>query len=157
VNGNTLICSSVGGRVFEVTPAGETVWEYVEGEMVARAPRYPHGASSVGPGPGHPGGATHGDPSAGPAIRLAPVQPNPLRRDGRIGFELDRRADVTLGVYDVQGRHVARIASGSFDAGWFDVTWDGRDRRGRPVPSGLYVVRLEAGSAVRSLRATVLH
>jgi hypothetical protein len=27
-NGNTLICEGPKGRVFEVTPAGETVWEY---------------------------------------------------------------------------------------------------------------------------------
>ena len=28
-NGNTLVCSGVEGRFFEVTPTGETVWEYV--------------------------------------------------------------------------------------------------------------------------------
>src|SRR5262249_43974492 len=28
-NGNTLICESVGGTIFEVTPKGETVWKYV--------------------------------------------------------------------------------------------------------------------------------
>ncbi|MEQ8699851.1 MAG: arylsulfotransferase family protein [Bauldia litoralis] len=28
-NGNTLICESMWGRVFEVTPEGETVWDYV--------------------------------------------------------------------------------------------------------------------------------
>ncbi len=28
-NGNTLVCSGEQGRFFEVTPAGETVWEYV--------------------------------------------------------------------------------------------------------------------------------
>ena len=28
-NGNTLICAGVRGKFFEVTPAGETVWEYV--------------------------------------------------------------------------------------------------------------------------------
>ena len=27
-NGNTLICESVGGTIFEVTPEGETVWKY---------------------------------------------------------------------------------------------------------------------------------
>ena len=27
-NGNTLVCSGVQGRFFEVTPAGKTVWEY---------------------------------------------------------------------------------------------------------------------------------
>ena len=29
INGNTLICESAAKRVFEVTPEGETVWEYV--------------------------------------------------------------------------------------------------------------------------------
>lgn len=28
-NGNTLICAGVRGTFFEVTPAGETVWQYV--------------------------------------------------------------------------------------------------------------------------------
>jgi hypothetical protein len=28
-NGNTLICSGIQGRFFEVTPAGKTVWEYI--------------------------------------------------------------------------------------------------------------------------------
>ena len=28
-NGNTLICEAMMGRIFEVTPSGETVWEYV--------------------------------------------------------------------------------------------------------------------------------
>lgn len=28
-NGNTLICEGVHGRIFEVTPGGEVVWEYV--------------------------------------------------------------------------------------------------------------------------------
>jgi hypothetical protein len=37
-NGNTLICESAASRVFEVTPEGETVWEYVEGS--GRSYRY---------------------------------------------------------------------------------------------------------------------
>jgi hypothetical protein len=28
-SGNTLICEGQWGRVFEVTPAGEIVWEYI--------------------------------------------------------------------------------------------------------------------------------
>ena len=52
-NGNTLICDGPHGRFFEVTPAGETVWEYVNPfhyqfmrfgrtNMVFRAYRYGH-------------------------------------------------------------------------------------------------------------------
>ena len=39
-NGNTLICDSGAGRVFEVTHEGKTVWEHVEG--CSRAYRYPY-------------------------------------------------------------------------------------------------------------------
>jgi hypothetical protein len=28
-NGNVLICEGTSGRVFEITPRGETVWEWV--------------------------------------------------------------------------------------------------------------------------------
>jgi hypothetical protein len=41
-NGNTLICESVTKRVFEVTPDGETVWEYVAVEGTPRSYRYPY-------------------------------------------------------------------------------------------------------------------
>jgi hypothetical protein len=41
-NGNTLITESEGGRLFEVTPEGEIVWEYLnpvrggeDGELIA--------------------------------------------------------------------------------------------------------------------------
>jgi hypothetical protein len=34
-NGNTLICEGANGRFFEVTPAGEIVWEYVNPFSVA--------------------------------------------------------------------------------------------------------------------------
>ncbi len=32
-NGNTLICEGLPGRIFEVTPVGEIVWEYVNPHM----------------------------------------------------------------------------------------------------------------------------
>jgi hypothetical protein len=40
-SGNTLICDGVAGTVFEITPAGETVWTYDLGEEVFRVTRYP--------------------------------------------------------------------------------------------------------------------
>ena len=47
-NGNTLITEACDGRLFEVTPAGETVWEYIHpywgnlGKGIYRAYRYPY-------------------------------------------------------------------------------------------------------------------
>ncbi len=41
-NGNVLVSSSRGGRVFEVTRAGETVWEWVPPFDPSRPHRYPY-------------------------------------------------------------------------------------------------------------------
>ena len=75
-NGNTLITESDGGRAFEVTPAGETVWEFYnphrageDGELIAtlfellRLPpgfdvRWARGDDSL---PGPPAGNDDGD------------------------------------------------------------------------------------------------
>ena len=35
-NGNTLITDSMTGRAFEVTPEGETVWEYFDSRIRRR-------------------------------------------------------------------------------------------------------------------------
>ena len=42
-NGNTQIVEATSGRIFEVTPEGEIVWEYVDpAGFVFRAHRYPY-------------------------------------------------------------------------------------------------------------------
>jgi hypothetical protein len=40
-NGNTMITESAFGRLFEVTPGGETVWEYI----IPHFDEYPAGAA----------------------------------------------------------------------------------------------------------------
>jgi len=47
-----------------------------------------------------------------------------------------------LSVYDVAGRHVRDIVDGTVDAGEHAARWDGTDRAGRPVASGIYFCRL---------------
>ncbi|MEW6073723.1 MAG: aryl-sulfate sulfotransferase [Planctomycetota bacterium] len=93
-NGNTLIASGEEGRIFEVTSAGETVWEYLNPfrELPRRGPdgagppdRRP-GGGRRGPGgmggPGGRGGRGGGPGLAGAlfrATRLAPDHPGLAR------------------------------------------------------------------------------
>ena len=47
-NGNTLICEGAPGRIFEVTPDGDIVWEYVNPHRIPEgAPQGSGGPSSV--------------------------------------------------------------------------------------------------------------
>ncbi len=85
-------------------------------------------------------------------LQLAAPRPNPSSGPLEIGFTLPRAAAIDLRVYDVRGREVARVASGSRAAGPQRVTWSGRDRAGAPVSSGVYFIRLRAAGEVETRR-----
>ena len=84
--------------------------------------------------------------SGAPGLRvsLLPVHPNPCAGEATIRFEIPARARVEASVYDVSGRLVARLAEGELPGGEHGLRWDGLDRSGRRLPSGVYFVRLAA-------------
>jgi hypothetical protein len=89
-------------------------------------------------------------------FRLHPNVPNPFNPTTTFRFELDRATPVRLEIFDLSGRLVRVLVQGRRDAGFHDVIWDGRDGRGRRVPSGAYVVRLGASGRDSSQKVTLL-
>ncbi|MBI5170749.1 MAG: T9SS type A sorting domain-containing protein [Candidatus Eisenbacteria bacterium] len=77
--------------------------------------------------------------------------PNPSFGPARVSFTLPAPGQVTLGVYDVNGRLVRTLQRGTMSAGAHALDWDGRDPSGAHVPAGVYFVRLELpGQSLRS-------
>ncbi|MCL5020908.1 MAG: T9SS type A sorting domain-containing protein [Bacteroidetes bacterium] len=72
--------------------------------------------------------------------------PNPFNPSTKIAFELPKASHVSLIVYDVLGREVAQIADGDYPAGYNELTWNGINRNGRQVSSGVYFYRITAGN-----------
>jgi len=70
--------------------------------------------------------------------------PNPFNPSTRIAFELPASGRAVLDVFDVKGRRVQRALDAELAAGPHTVVWNGRDERGRALPSGVYFYRLQA-------------
>jgi subtilisin family serine protease len=104
------------------------------------------------------------DPTAAPGAAparagLLSARPNPFRPragDLALSFALTTPGQVELRIYDVAGRQLRRLAAGRLEAGGHTLGWDGRDERGRPAATGVYLCRLEAGAASRALRFVLL-
>jgi hypothetical protein len=98
------------------------------------------------------------DPTSPAAPRLLPCRPNPFNPSTRIRFELPERANIELAVYDVAGRRLKTLAAGFHQAGGHELDWNGKDERGNPLPSGLYLARLAGGGggAPRSIKLVLL-
>jgi len=90
------------------------------------------------------------------AARLSvSVEPNPTRGPSVVRFEAARDATVLVRVHDAAGRRVATLGRRSPEDGRGQVSWDGRDDRGRAVAAGVYFVRAESSDG-RTATARVL-
>ncbi len=77
------------------------------------------------------------------SFALLPPYPNPFNATTTIEFELPRSADVSLKVYDMQGRLVTTLVDEVAAAGVHSVSWSCVE-----CASGLYFVRMNAGGFV---------
>ena len=82
--------------------------------------------------------------------------PNPFSSSTLFRYAIDREGRVRLRLFDVAGRHVRTLVEARVAAGAGGRGWDGRDGSGRPVASGIYLVRLRAADGSSAVRRVVL-
>jgi len=97
-----------------------------------------------------------GQGSAAPEFALGLGYPNPLASSTKIGFALPAESNVQLAVYDVTGRKVRTLVSGTRSAGRHVAEWNAQDEAGRAVAPGVYFVKMLAGSHEETRKLTVL-
>ena len=88
-------------------------------------------------------------------IELAPSRPNPVVRGTELAFELENPTQASLRIYDLSGKLVRTLVTGSLAAGPHTARWDTRDESGKPVASGVYYYRLEAGGLTATKQLVV--
>jgi hypothetical protein len=90
-----------------------------------------------------------------PHFALAAGVPNPSSAGVTIPFELPQPSRARLEVYSVTEARLRVLLDADMPAGMHAFRWDGRDALGRPLPSGIYFCRLQAGS-LRAARRMML-
>ncbi|MCP4546358.1 MAG: T9SS type A sorting domain-containing protein [bacterium] len=91
-----------------------------------------------------------------PVLPQVAVYPNPGNPSFRLGLELPVAGQATVGVYDVQGRHLATLLDESVAAGDMTLDWNGCDDEGRALSAGVYLVRLSTAAGTSTQRAVIL-
>jgi hypothetical protein len=82
--------------------------------------------------------------------------PNPFNPQTTLSFELRQAGNVSLRIYNIEGRYVATVHSGPLSAGPHAFTWDGRNRQGSGVASGVYFAELRAPDGVHHAKLNLL-
>lgn len=90
------------------------------------------------------------------ALAFYAPRPNPVAHDVEIAFDLPLPAPASLGIYDLAGRRVATLVSGTLEADHHVIRWDGRSESGSRVGAGLYFARFSTPGLNRVARLIVL-
>ncbi|MDH4069270.1 MAG: FG-GAP-like repeat-containing protein [Ignavibacteria bacterium] len=107
--------------------------------------------------PGTRGFAQKGTISAGAVTENAVVHemsldqnyPNPFNPSTTIRYSVSNAGRVTIAVYNILGQIVSMLVDEHQEPGLKTVIWDGNNSQGSPVPSGVYLYRMDAGDYSR--------
>ena len=84
-------------------------------------------------------------------FELGPNYPNPFNPETVIPLGVPEATTVTVTVYDILGRRVANLHNGTLAPGWYKMMWVATNQ-----PTGIYFVRMQAGSVIKTRRVTLL-
>ena len=87
--------------------------------------------------------------------------PNPFNPETWIPFQLAQDAPVTIRIYNTKGQIIRRLHLGNQKAGIYVAKdkaayWEGRDKLGQKVASGVYYYTLQAGNFMTTRKMVIL-
>jgi Leucine-rich repeat (LRR) protein len=89
-------------------------------------------------------------------FKLQQNYPNPFNPSTTIRYDLPSDSNVKLQIFNSAGQLVTTLVNGYEAAGYRSAQWNGRNRYGNAVASGVYFYRIEAGSFVKSRKMLLL-
>ncbi|MDD3525082.1 MAG: choice-of-anchor J domain-containing protein, partial [Candidatus Cloacimonetes bacterium] len=92
-------------------------------------------------------GASSNDDNSAPVVRteLKGNYPNPFNPQTTIRYSVKENSPVSIEVYNLKGQLVKRLVNSEKAAGEHSIVWNGTDLNNRPVSSGVYFYKMNAG------------
>ena len=96
-----------------------------------------------------------------PETSLLPNYPNPFNPETWIPYQLAKPADVNVSIYAADGKLIRTLALGHKQAGIYHnksraAYWDGKNRQGEPVASGIYFYTLKVGDFTATRKMLIM-
>ncbi len=89
-------------------------------------------------------------------FQLHNATPNPFNPSTMLSFDLLKESAIRLSIFDISGNHIKTLLAGTRPAGLHQILWDGKNRQGTPVPSGVYFYKIEAGPLFETKRMVLV-
>ena len=71
--------------------------------------------------------------------------PNPFNSTTTIHYSLSKPGQVSLSIYSITGQKIIDLLEKTLPVGNYQAQWNGKDKSGKNVSSGVYIIRLNTG------------
>ena len=82
--------------------------------------------------------------------------PNPFNPVTTLRYDLPDENNITLTIYDLNGKEINQLVNINQPAGYRSVQWNATDMRGKPVSAGVYLYQIRAGAFVQTKKMVLL-
>jgi hypothetical protein len=86
------------------------------------------------------------DPDGGSPAVMALMQnyPNPFNPSTTIEYQIAKKGNIEVSIYDLNGRLVKTVQNGLQYPGSYSLSWDGKSENGGTVSSGMYFYQVKS-------------
>ena len=74
---------------------------------------------------------------------MLPNYPNPFNPETCISYNLPFECQTELSIYNLKGKKIMTLVNETQEAGYYSVSWNGKNENDLEVSSGVYIYRIE--------------
>jgi len=157
IAGSTVIACVGSGTIVGLDARnGSELWSYDAGQEIAGPMLYLNGTLTVRTADSIFAFRTRPLPMLPMSFALFANFPNPFRSATVLRFAIPVACQVTLKVFDANGRSVVTLENSRRKAGYYAATWKGTTDQGQRAPAGVYLAKFKAGNFQKTIRMTLM-
>ena len=84
------------------------------------------------------------------------IHPNPFNPTTTISFSIQEESEVNLSVYNIKGQKIKTLVHNELNKGNHSIIWNGDDKSGKPVSSGIYYYKLNVNGKTEAVKKCLL-
>jgi hypothetical protein len=90
------------------------------------------------------------------AYFLSQAYPNPFNPATTVKYKISQEENVAIKVFDLLGKEIKQLLNATRNIGVYEITWDGTDRNGNKMPSGVYFINLRSDNFNKTIKTVLM-